>query len=245
MESNSDALVSTRLHSRERKLAFLDNLILSQVNTIDVRNRGHKLLGDIYPLNVLDYTLAVSVIYFVKDIANSHARRRMLDLVNLGIQRNLQVLQATLVCLLVGDHGIVDINIDLLWPGVENLESTQFYELCQKYSDIALNAIKQRIPGTCDVQGCFQFADIEIAKRATKDYVVDREIEDVDTLLSLIHEFHSHAVAWDDKRTTSGRVLPENYNYQSIYGGQYFNFKELPEDIWGDIATEVKEYICG
>lgn len=135
--------------------------------------------------------------------------------------------------------------IDLLWPGVENLESTQFYELCQKYSDIALNAIKQRIPGTCDVQGCFQFADIEIAKRATKDYVVDREIEDVDTLLSLIHEFHSHAVAWDDKRTTSGRVLPENYNYQSIYGGQYFNFKELPKDIWGDIATEVKEYICG
>lgn len=76
-------------------------------------------------------------------------------------------------------------------------------------------------------------------------HVVDREIEDVDTLLSLIHEFHSHAVAWDDKRTTSGRVLPENYNYQSIYGGQYFNFKELPEDIWGDIATEVKEYICG
>ena len=74
--------------------------------------------------------------------------------------------------------------IDLLWPGVENLESTQFYELCQKYSDIALNAIKQRVPGTCDVQGCFQFADIEIAKRATKDYVVDREIEDVDTLLS-------------------------------------------------------------
>ena len=54
--------------------------------------------------------------------------------------------------------------IDLLWPGVENLESTQFYELCQKYSDIALNAIKQRIPGTCDVQGCFQFTDIEAAK---------------------------------------------------------------------------------
>ena len=24
--------------------------------------------------------------------------------------------------------------IDLLWPGVENLESTQFYELCQKLS---------------------------------------------------------------------------------------------------------------
>ena len=77
--------------------------------------------------------------------------------------------------------------IDLLWPGVENLESTQFYELCQKYSDIALNAIKQRIPGTCDVQGCFQFTDIEAAKRATKDYVMGWRIKDIDALLSLIH----------------------------------------------------------
>ena len=132
-----------------------------------------------------------------------------------------------------------------LWPGVDNLEDTQFYELCQKYSDISLNAIKQRIPGTCDVQGCFQFADIESAKHATKNYVVEWEIKDIDTLLSLIHDFHSHAVAWDDKRTTSGRVLPENYNYQSIYGGKYFNFKELPEDTWESIALEVKEYICG
>ena len=120
--------------------------------------------------------------------------------------------------------------IDLLWPGVENLESTQFYELCQKYSDIALNAIKQRIPGTCDVQGCFQFTEIEAA--------------DIDALLSLIHEFHSYAVAWDDKRTTSGSVLPENYDYQSMYAGKYYNFKELPDDIWEQIAREVKEYIC-
>lgn len=134
--------------------------------------------------------------------------------------------------------------IALLWPGVDDLENTQFYELCQKYSDIALNAIKQRVPGTCDVQGCFQFTDIEAAKQATKDYVAEWEIKEIDVLLSLIHEYHSHAVAWDDKRTTSGRVLPENYDYQSMYGGKYFNFKRLPEDIWEEIAHEVKEYIC-
>ena len=122
--------------------------------------------------------------------------------------------------------------IDLLWPGIESLENTQFYELCQRYSDIALNAIKQRVPGTCDVQGCFQFTDIEAAKRATKDYVMGWRIKDIDALLSLIHEFHLYAVAWDDKRTTSGSVLPENYDYQSMYAGKYYNFKELPDDIW-------------
>lgn len=134
--------------------------------------------------------------------------------------------------------------IALLWPGIDNLENTQFYELCQKYSDIALNAIKQRVPGTCDVQGCFQFTDIEAAKQATKDYVAEWEIKDIDVLLSLIHDYHSHAVAWDDKRMTSGRVLPENYDYQSMYAGKYFSFKRLPEDIWEQIAHEVKEYIC-
>lgn len=133
--------------------------------------------------------------------------------------------------------------VALLWPSIDNLENTHFFELCQKYSDISLNAIKQRIPGTCNVQGCFQFTDIETAKKATKDYVAEWAIEDIDVLLSLIHEFHPHAVAWDDKRMTNGRVLPENYDYHSLYAGQYFNFKRLPEDIWEEISHEVKEYI--
>lgn len=134
--------------------------------------------------------------------------------------------------------------IDLLWPDVDSLESTQFYELCQKYSDIALNAAKWRVPGTCDVQASFQFADINAAKYATKEYVEQWEIKDIDALLSLIQEFHWHAVPWDDERVTGGRVLPESYDYNSMYGGKYYNFKELPDDIWEKIACEVKEYIC-
>lgn len=135
--------------------------------------------------------------------------------------------------------------IDLLWPGVDNLESTQFYELCQKYSDIALNAPKQRVPNTCDVQACFQFADIDAAKYATKKYVEQWGIKDIDALLSLIQELHWRAVAWDDERVTGGRVVPENYDYSSMYGGKYYNFKELPDDIWETISCEIKEYICG
>lgn len=134
--------------------------------------------------------------------------------------------------------------ITQLWPGIDNLENTRFYELCQKYSDIALNSIKQRIPGTCDVQGCFQFVDIEAAKQATKDYVAEWGVKDIGVLLSLIHEYHSRAVAWDDTRMTSGRILPENYDYHSIYGGSFVDFKRLPEDIWEIIEHEVKEYIC-
>ena len=147
------------------------------------------------------------------------------------------------------DHFYIELQnkkeqIALLWPGIDALENTQFYELCQKYSDIALNADKQRIPGTCDVQGCFQFADIDIAKQATKDYVLEWKIKDIEVLLALIHEFHSRAVEWDDKRTKGGRVLPENYDYQSMYAGKLFDFTRLPEDIWQGIAKEVQEYIC-
>lgn len=133
--------------------------------------------------------------------------------------------------------------IGLLWPDIDRLENTQFYELCQKYSDIALNAPKRIIPGTCDIQASFQCADIDAAKRATKDYVIVWKIYDVDALMDLIHKFHPRSVTWDDTRTTSGLVQPKNFSYQSIYGGQYYNFKAIPDDMWERIAHEVKEYV--
>ena len=32
-----------------------------------------------------------------------------------------------------------------------------FYDVCEKFADISLNAPKYRVPGTCYVQGYFQF----------------------------------------------------------------------------------------
>lgn len=37
----------------------------------------------------------------------------------------------------------------------------EFYNVCARFADISLNAPKYRILGTCDIQGCFQYKDIE------------------------------------------------------------------------------------
>ena len=46
-----------------------------------------------------------------------------------------------------------------------------FYHVCEKFADIGLNAPKYRVPGTCDVQGCFQFEDIRKAKEIAKKFL--------------------------------------------------------------------------
>lgn len=37
-----------------------------------------------------------------------------------------------------------------------------FYDVCEKFADISLNAPKYRGHGTCDVQGYFQFLELII-----------------------------------------------------------------------------------
>lgn len=58
----------------------------------------------------------------------------------------------------------------------ENFED--FYFVCEKFADIGLDAPKYRIPGTCDVQGCFQFEDIRKAKEAAKSFYAEKNITD-------------------------------------------------------------------
>ena len=47
-------------------------------------------------------------------LSNFFARQFSPQIFDISVASELQILQAALVCLLVGDHGIVDINIFLL-----------------------------------------------------------------------------------------------------------------------------------
>lgn len=51
------------------------------------------------------------------------------------------------------------------------------------------------------------------------------------------------AVECNDERAKSGFVQSETYNYDHGFMGKYYNFQELPEDIWITICAETKEYI--
>ena len=71
-------------------------------------------------------------------------------------------------------------NIDAIFGTTANIEDTEFYELCKKFSDIGLNAPKRVIEETCDVQGYFQDNDINIAV-IEKEYDIADDISFVNT----------------------------------------------------------------
>lgn len=86
----------------------------------------------------------------------------------------------------------------------------EFYNVCARFADISLNAPKYRIPGTCDIQGCFQFKDIEKAKQIAKEFYTRKSIEDVDELLKAIRLMYRIAVDFDDIRGLSAVMKTEN-----------------------------------
>ncbi len=118
---------------------------------------------------------------------------------------------------------------------------SEFYELCSKFSDISLNAPKFVDRKTCDVQASFQFTDIDNAKLHFKNFMRDKELDDVEGVLDAIGIMHRFAVAWDDPREKSGIVQPEGYDWMPGFTGKYHNFCELPEDIWQKIRNELIE----
>ena len=119
----------------------------------------------------------------------------------------------------------------------------EFFVLCKKFADISLNApkIKDKISG--EIMGCFQFSDIEKAKNAARDFYLNHQLNDIEGYMGTIHKMHRLADEWNDKRTKSGLVQSEKYNYRYGFRGIYYNFQELPEDMWVQICDETKEYI--
>lgn len=120
-----------------------------------------------------------------------------------------------------------------------------FYELCSKFSDISLNAIKKVDPKTCDVQACFQFKDSDVAKAAFKKYTAEKKLSDYEGILDAIGLVHWLAVAWDDPRQKSGLIQPQGRELGSPFYGKYHNFCELPEDVWKQIRAEIVNEMNG
>lgn len=119
----------------------------------------------------------------------------------------------------------------------------EFFTLCKKFADISLNAPKFKDEKSGEIAGYFQFSDIEKAKNAARDFYFKYQLNDIDGYMKTIHKVHRLAVEWDDERRKSGLVQSDTYNYGYGFVGRYYNFQELPEDLWLKICDETKKYI--
>ena len=121
---------------------------------------------------------------------------------------------------------------------LQNIEAQDdFWNLCKSYAEIGLNAPKYRKPGTCDVQGVFQYADIDTARDNTVEFIEKYNIDDREDFFNLVEKMYTHAVEFGDTRHST-LVNPETTS-MSGYAGKYYNFAELPDDIFKDLKQKV------
>lgn len=90
-----------------------------------------------------------------------------------------------------------------------------------------------RTPGTCDVQGVFQYADIDTAKDNTVEFIQKYNIDVVDEFFDLVEKMYIHAVEFNDNRH-GGLVKPEPTS-MSGFAGKYYNFAEMPDDVFEEL----------
>lgn len=114
---------------------------------------------------------------------------------------------------------------------LQNTEAkNDFWNLCKSYAEIGLNAPKYRIPGTCDVQGLFQYAVIDYTRDKTVEFI---QKYDIDDLFYLVEKMYTRVVEFNDERH-SGLVKPESTSI-SGFAGKYYNFAELPDEVFEEL----------
>lgn len=113
-----------------------------------------------------------------------------------------------------------------------------FYELCQRYVDVALNAEKFIDKETHNLMCCNKFSDIEIAAEHTKDFVKKYRIKDHDSLLTMIKQRYVESISQNDKREKSTFVPAKEYPTGSIgLMGQYVILTDIPS--WDEIVVDI------
>ena len=116
---------------------------------------------------------------------------------------------------------------------LQNTEAQDdFWNLCKSYAEIGLNAPKYRTPGTCDVQGVFQYADIDTAKDNTVEFIQKYNIDDVDEFFDLVEKIlcmglndvvvsaSPGGILVSDKKDLSVQVHPTDEYAQENENGQ-------------------------
>ena len=118
-----------------------------------------------------------------------------------------------------------------------------FFELCQKFVEISLNAEKYPDPTTCDVTAVFLHTDVNAAKGAFIMYVANNKLLDIDGVLEAIRLMHMYAVLDEDPRTKSAMITPSGTSSfaQLGYIGKFHNFCTIPHEMWIELYEVIKK----
>ena len=116
-----------------------------------------------------------------------------------------------------------------------------YYELCQSFLDIALNAQKFKAEdGT--LQGVFQYSDIDIAKAKAIDFIKNNNVTDLDSFFKILDYAYPQSVSTNDKRPKTAFIREENCKYVGYFGTLY-TLTHISSSVYQKIANELIEEI--
>jgi hypothetical protein len=120
-------------------------------------------------------------------------------------------------------------------------ENCGFYELCNKFIDIALNADKWRDKETNELKFSARINDVDIAKEATLKFVSTYGIKNTKALLEMVNGRYQESISEDEIRQTSGLIRNKENQFTALgHFGTYYILTQIP--IWDVIEKEIIEF---
>ena len=116
----------------------------------------------------------------------------------------------------------------------------EYYELCQSFLDVALNApIVKNDDGS--LAGVFQHSDIDIAKHKAVSFITNHNVHDIDEFFAVLDLQYPSSALPDDKRQKSALVRENCGNFGYI--GTWYSFTHISDNIYQGIVDEIKEIL--
>lgn len=133
---------------------------------------------------------------------------------------------------------------DELKTVLENKQAkNDFFEICKNFENISLNVTVIKGDEPNSVYAGFIDSDVALAKDEAKQFYTLYHIKNVDEYIDAIHKLYPQAMEHDDFRQKSVLLRNEDVKQSFGYYGTFFNFRELPEDVWNKISKELKDYL--
>jgi len=116
---------------------------------------------------------------------------------------------------------------------IHNINSG-FYELCQKYLEIALNAQKIKTDDE-KISNSFNYSEMEAVKRITIEFLKKNRINNINSLLRIIKLMYRDPELEDEKSLSL--KLPKNCLFdQSIY---FMGHKVIPDEVFDTLKHDI------
>lgn len=118
-----------------------------------------------------------------------------------------------------------------------------FYELCQKYLDLALNAIPVKSENG-EIFRHFQDVDVNLVKTTVLDFFHQHDIRDFEKFFEITKQVYNLSIASNEKRKTAGSILVKAL-YTEEFGscGEFGAFNVIPDEVFDKLEIEIMQEV--